>query len=122
MALLADEAPFLADGTAGFCDDEFNRLAAGGRAESRVSLPGLGAGFGVGFEAVALGRREPFAGDSVRGVLARAPRSSSSALRFGSTEPDVEAEADEVAGFSPVIDASKSPIMMANEPNSAPKV
>lgn len=53
--------------------------------------------------------RAPLGSKPIRGDFATVPRNSSSALRFG-TDETVFVTVDEDAGFSPLIDASRSPI------------
>lgn len=73
-----------------------------------VMLEGLSVGRDIGFDEVPFGLEDPFAADSARGVFVVGPRSSSSALRLGAAVLGRERVVGEVAGFSPVIDASKS--------------
>lgn len=55
------------------------------------------------------GRALPFVEGSVRGAFGAEPRRSSSAFRLDATGTSF-ADVDDDDGFSPVIDASKSPI------------
>lgn len=89
-------------------------LAAVGDGLFAVVLPGLSTGRDAGFEMPPFGRADPFTGDSVRGALGVVPRSSSSALRFGIPGLGLVIVVGEVAGFSPVIEASKSLICALN--------
>lgn len=61
------------------------------------------------FATFPFGRALPFVEGSVRGALGAEPRRSSSAFRLDATGASFVA-VDDDDGFSPVIDASKSPI------------